>query len=147
MKEAEAAFTEGMYFSSILCCTVTLNHLLFTILNPMPDERGKVPSTIVLVKQLRTKRIIPHQLKKNIVDFLILVRNEIEHKKSSASMYKGLFQHFLKKDEELFMYSEELEMIQDIILPYTAFKALEYYYEVCDHWLDTLIKANEIRAH
>ena len=58
-------------------------------------------------------------------------------------MYRGLFEFLDAKDPNLYNEYENSPEIYDLILPYIAYKAIEYYYDVCDTWFDFLVKKNE----
>ncbi len=58
-------------------------------------------------------------------------------------MHIGLFEFLEAKDPEFYNQYENSPEIYDLILPYIAYKTIEYYYRVCDSWFDFLVKKNE----
>jgi hypothetical protein len=143
VEEAEESFIQGFYFASTLCINVAMNHLLFEIDKPKLNEKKQAPSTVMMVRSIKEKKIISKQLTFDLVDFQTIVRNNIEHKKSFASISKGLFQYLDKKDSKLYDEFEIGDEIYNKIYPYIAFRALDNYYELSSSWLDFIIKKNE----
>lgn len=147
VKDGEEAYVQGLNFAAILCINVALNHLLFHITKAKPDDKGKVPSTSEMIITARKIEIFSPELKKDLLDFQSIVRNQIEHKKTYSSMYIGLFRFLEAKDPDFYKQYEDNPVIYDLILPYIAYKAIEYYYCVCDAWFDFLVKKNERREN
>ena len=145
-KEADHTYQTGVFFSTILCINIALNHLLLIITVTKPDSRGHVSSTVTIARQAKRKKILSFRLFTEIEDFQVMIRDEIEHKKTLVSMYRGFFQYLEKKDPTFFDYLEEIDEVQDSILPYLAYRAMDIYYCVCDEWFDFLIKSNERKA-
>ncbi len=140
MEEAKPAYIQGLYYSTILCTTVALNHLLFLIEKPKVEK--KAPSTVSMIKSVQKRGIIDKNLMNDLIGFQRMVRDNIEHRKKIAGFEK-LF-HFLdKKDSQIYDLFEDSPEIYEIIRPYIAFKALDNFYCLCDSWYDFLIKKKE----
>ena len=138
--EAKTAYIQGLYYSTILCTTVALNHLLFLIVRP--EVKKRAPSTFSMIKTAKSNGIIDKELMTDLIDFQKVVRDNIEHRKKIAGFEK-LFDFLDLKDSEIYDLYEDSPEIYEIIYPYIAFKVLGNYYRLCDSWYDYLIKKKE----
>ncbi|MFX1513538.1 MAG: hypothetical protein ACFFCQ_13215 [Promethearchaeota archaeon] len=89
--------------------------------------------------------ILNKEFAEKLVFFQREIRNEFEHKKSFTSTSKGMFLLLEKEDSEFFDETEANREELEIIHPYVAYKALDYYCTLYDYYYDFLIKRNEER--
>lgn len=144
LKEAERTYVAGHDLASIVCTSVAFNHLLYDIIKPEPNERGLMPPTrTMLVQALQDKMIDNEKLVEQVEYFIDKVRNQFEHKQSFAGTMIGMYRLLEQEDSEIFDKAEDQGEALEIIKPYIAWKILDYYYSMCDHYFDYLAKKAE----
>jgi len=147
--DAEKSFVSGLYWATILCTSVALDHLGFNILNKIYKKK-KAPSAITKFKIINEMNIITDAMLSDIEDFINMVRHEIEHKRSPSSVYVAI-QKYLDKKNDLYydkiephtLSSKDHKVFQEKVLQYTAFQSLNLYFVVCDEWYEFLVKKNQ----
>jgi len=147
--DAEKSFVSGLYWATILCTSVALDHLGFRILNKIYKKK-EAPSALKKFKTINKMKIIDKYLFSEIKDFINMVRHEIEHKRSLPSVYQAIHQYLYMKNEysyreiePLTLSKNEFNIFQTKVLQYAALQSLILYYSVCDAWYDFLVKRNE----
>lgn len=143
MNDAENCYVHGFFYATVLCVSAALNHLFIKITKPKLNKKGRSPPTTQLIKQT-SKEIVPGEMQTDLIDFLEIVRHPMEHRKQIGISGLRFFEFLEKKDPQFFDQLEADGKEQELILPYIAFKALSYYYSICDSWYDYLVKRNMV---